>query len=237
MKTLNIYRRTRRDKARAAFTLLEVTLALGMSMIIMFVAAYSVKQTGSVVGQCNALLEVFTTGRTAMDMMERDLTGAFLDPNGNLFRGTDHPSVANKLVLWSTPTAAHDSAGQPLAGSYIYYYVDDANALVRYDVPVDSPVTAFPNADRKTLMYGVKELRVEYYDRLVDPSEPNANPWVVSWDSQSAIAAAPHQHRRLPELVRIVLVLVDRQGFLARRDQNPMRMERIIEVGTEAPPQ
>lgn len=220
--------------ARAGFTLLEATLALGIGMIIMFVAAVTVRQTGGVSSRANAVMEVFVTGRAAMDMIERDLTGAFLDAGGNLFIGPETPIQSNSLRFWSTPEAVYGGGGEPLAGAQIYYFVDANNALVRYDVPVDSSAGGFPNVSRKTLIHGVSSLRFQYHDALADPADPNEQVWLTGWNS---LTGPSHEYRRLPDVVRVELEVVDRAGFLERPDQNVFCIERLIEVGTRAPAQ
>jgi len=223
---------------RAAFTLVEVSLALGIAMIIFFVAASTVRSTSAIASRANATLDVTVKARAALDIMERDLAGAFLDARGELFHcdtdtpvGTSHDAA---LGFWTTPPAAYDPAGSPVAGSQLYYFVDqDSDALVRYDFPTDSPIAAFTDIDPKVLLYGVTRFQVRYYDPyMLDEDE---DPWQTSWDTLDAVNS--HQHRRLPPLVHVVLEVVDRSGYLSRLGRKPFRIEKIMKVGTNAPAQ
>lgn len=247
---------------RAAFTLMEVVLALGIGLIIFFVAAATVKQTAGVSSRANAALEQMNTSRSALDALEEDLAGAFLQADGSLFRcGDAEPRGATQLDMLAfrtVPPAAYDLGGQPSVSSQVFYYVNADSDLVRYDFPPDSDVSSiallaaggFAGQDSKVLLRAVENFQVRFYN----PFQPaQVDPWRTSWDSTVAPSGPPpwaaadvalsHQYRRLPAFVHVtidVLYTPDLKVDSKRtvRDLHPpLRIERVMTVGTRAPAQ
>jgi len=252
MKSQHACRQTGHVAVRAGFTLIELVLALGIGLIIFFVAATTIQQTAGISSRANATLEVMVTSRSALSILEQDLAGAFLEPGGDLFAGPNVPlgienmagEIAPDTMLLgfrsTSPAAYYDgSPPTPAAGSQVYYFVDADSALVRYDFPVDTPLATIDATERrrKALIYGVTRFEVRYFDGMVDPaSGGNPDPWVTSWDS-SATSSVATQERRLPAFVHVTLEVVDRRGYLGSHGRPPLHVERVMPVGTRAPAQ
>jgi prepilin-type N-terminal cleavage/methylation domain-containing protein len=264
---------------RAGFTLTELLMALGIGTIIMFVTASVFSQAWGVFRQADAKMEALLGPRAALDIVEKDLAGAFLAPtylgpqDPAFYCTTTDPTMTDPLVLSTTPVAPYGSPfdvppdSSVHSGSRVYYFLQDdgarpGSALVRFDYPGDHGVPDDISSDwpSKVLLYGVTQFSVQFYDPyaelgldsdgdsgwddadgadsdsdgLVDEDPPD--PWVDYWDSWQ-YSNSPHQYRRLPAAVRVRLTVIDREGFLGRPDQNPVRVQRIVEVGTRAPAQ
>jgi len=216
-------------------------MALAIGIVITGITVVVFRQAAGVYSLANAKLDAMMGTRTALDIIEKDLQGAFLDPSGNLFLAagpTTTPTATSPLLLYATPMAAYDTSvppAVPAPGARIYYFLQ-GNSLVRYDFPGNTlPSGDFldPAAfDAKALVYGVRTFTVQYYNPLLLP----ASPWTNQWVSNDA-TNFPGQYRRLPSAVRIVMETVDSRGYLLRSDQTPFRVSRIFEVGTQAPGQ
>lgn len=200
-------RHARNDRARRAFTLIELVLAMGITMLVMFVAAYAINTTAGVASRADARMEVLTTGRTGLELLDADVTGAQIDSEGNIFRisngtynytllsGTTVSYDADTLVLTCTPSEAYvdlDGDGLPDEARTVrcYYFLADT-ALVRYDLPADSelPSPLTPALTQgKTLMFGVRSFDVQPYDANAPTDEPGwvpdpVAPYTYQWDT------------------------------------------------------
>jgi type II secretory pathway pseudopilin PulG len=247
---------------------MELLMALAISVVILTVTVTVFRQATGVYRQANAKMEAMLSARSALEIIAKDLQGAFLTPPGQRFVGLANPTgggagtdPASMTVFLSTPVAAYAGTAQR-SGSWIYYYLN-GNALVRYDFPCDyanlpAGTGDFTNIPGKTLAYGVTQFSLRYYDALAegdddgdgqadeDPADGMDNdadlrvdedpaPWVPTWNSTAS--ANPHQYRRLPTAVQVVIQTVDRDGFLTRPGQTAFRESAVLEVGTEAPAQ
>jgi hypothetical protein len=123
------------------------------------------------------------------------------------------------------------------AGSdYVQYTVDD----LTYTTPDGNAVPCLqrssqwdPTAESGTGAWtqdssvgdGVRSFNVRFYSAEVDPSDP----WFDNWDSAST-AGATGQYRRMPELVEVTITVIDSDGVLAREENNPITVRRLIEL-------
>jgi type II secretory pathway pseudopilin PulG len=262
MTTMN----SRRNRSRRAFTLIELILAMGITLMVMFVAAYAISTTSGVASRADARMEVLTTGRTGLELLSADVAGAQLDSEGYIFQledgsyvedGVAYPS--DRLVLTCTPSEAFvdldgDGTLEQSQTVRVYYFQEDT-ALVRYDLPADSALDLTdPNhqatVPRKALLYGVVSFSVQAYDGNAPVGE---TAWLNTWDSiydtdddgdsddikaDSPTATQVRQFRRLPQFVRVTIEVQDTDGYMEiREDDATFELVRLLEVGTAAPAQ
>jgi hypothetical protein len=163
---------------------MELLMALAIGIVITGITVVVFRQAAGVYSLANAKLDAMMGTRTALDIIEKDLQGAFLPPDGNYFGGN-----AQMFTVCTTPVSSY--AGSTLSpGAVVRYYVyTDQRAtrmLVRYDFlagtdpgglpapdtgpPPPSPAAPFDNPDSRALVYGLTQFTVEYYDSLADPS-------------------------------------------------------------------
>jgi hypothetical protein len=230
--------------------MIELVIAMGITMIIMFVAAYTVGTSSAVQGHANARLEVLLAGRTGVDLLQEDLAGAQVGAEGYVFQledDTDDDGVpADTLIFTASPAGT-------VAGSRavrLYYFRDPTtDALIRYEAEADSVVTdwAASNTAADAVLYGVQSFEVQVYDGQA-PSE--VDPWVVLWDSindtdddglADELPATPsqqvlRQYRRMPAVVRLAITVEDTSGYIENNDDaEPLEIIRLMPVGSMAP--
>ena len=163
---------------RGGFTLVELLMALAISVVILTVTVTVFRQATGVYRQANAKMEAMLGARSALEIIAKDLQGAFLTPPGQRFVGLASPTGGGPgtdpnlmTVFVSTPVAAYAGTTQR-SGSWIYYYLN-GNALVRYDFPCDyanlpPAASDFTNIPGRTLAYGVTQFSLQYYDALAE---------------------------------------------------------------------
>ena len=75
------------DAARRAFTLVEMMVALALTLIVGLVTMTAFQQGSELFSAAEARTEACNNARTAMRFLEQDLAGAFLRPDGAQFVG------------------------------------------------------------------------------------------------------------------------------------------------------
>jgi prepilin-type N-terminal cleavage/methylation domain-containing protein len=78
-----------RFSLQAAFTLVEMLVAVALGVIILAVAVTAFQQGGAVSRVSHAKTEAVHNARVALQMLERDLEQAYLEPTGEKFVGID----------------------------------------------------------------------------------------------------------------------------------------------------
>jgi len=247
-------------KRRGGFTLTELLVAVALAMIITGIVATVFGQASRLFSRSDALVEAMNNARVAMDFIEKDLQGAFLQADGAIFIGKDDasqmglPQEANcwddaanpqsGLVFLTTPVLAYRGGGTdpgPSSGARVTYYVTADNELIRVsqadDTTLSSPGTApWPSPfdySSQVVAFGVRSFKVSYYNARPTPI------WTDNWDSYNS--ADLTQYRRLPDAVMVELEVVDSEKGVLDPDKHPgaepFTLSRTIRVGTSAPAQ
>ena len=208
---------TRRDRQRAAFTLLEMLFALGMMSMLAGALYASLRTAFRARDAALRAIEPARRAELAIELMRPAIASA-LPPSGVLageFTGTDaigddgedadslllHALVAHGEALGTAPGVVRVELGlsEPEAGS--------PKALVRWTTDnLLAPETPEPRAE--VLCRGVAALDLTYFD---------GSSWIDSWDSTTAGNA-------LPDAVEVTLTLApdgkageDEEGYSISR--------------------
>lgn len=89
----------------AGFTLLELTVAAGLMTIILVMLYTIFSSAGGIFAAADSRIEIFQTARTAIETIQRDLAGAVVDNNGNIFRGWNRAyTYSNTYDVPAVPT-------------------------------------------------------------------------------------------------------------------------------------
>jgi len=250
-------------KRRGGFTLTELLVAVVLAMIITGIVATVFGQASRLFSRSDALVKAMNNARVAMDFIEKDLQGAFLEANGVVFLGEadagdlppewalpaeanywETPPDQSALIFLTTPVLAYQGEGTdpgPRSGARVTYYVTADNELIRVsqadDTTLSSPGTApWPSPfdyKSRVVAFGVRSFKVSYYSARPTPI------WTDTWDSCNQ--ANLTQYRRLPDAVMVELEVVDSEKGVLDPDKHPgaepFTLSRTIRVGTSAPAQ
>jgi hypothetical protein len=230
--------------------MIELIIAMGITLVIMFVAAYTVGTSGEVQGRANARLEVLLSGRTGIDLLQEDLAGAQIDAGGYVFQvqnAVDDDGVPADTLIFTASAAGVANA----SGSVRLYYFRDqeTNALIRYEAEADSVVADWSatNTAADAVLYGVQSFDVQAHDGQAPSS---TSPWMESWDSindtdgdgvfnepdATTTDAELRQYRRMPTVARVTLIVQDTAGYIENTDDaDPLDIIRLMPVGSMAP--
>ena len=187
--------RTDRDVGRrGGFTLTELLVALGLAIIIILITVTAFQQGAGVFSRGEATTRAMNNARAALRFLQQDLEGAFLQPDGDVFRGT--PSWCGFVT---TPTYAYrynTTSGQTeeRSGVMVYYYLDPAPDqpqyvynFYRYDFPFNydaaspnplwwnfnpksPPAGDYPSQQVKQICFGVLATADDNGDTYPDPN-------------------------------------------------------------------
>ena len=194
---------------RSAFTLVELVVAISLAAMIMLITAMIFKQASSAFSQSDARSEVYQNVRAAFDILKRDISGATLNTNYELFKSFDNidkddylSSIKAKdksdilILLSSTP----NSNNQPIA--LITYYLKDDNILYKLEKTdtgtLNTSMTGFDpetETDYQELGFNVSTLQFRYYDKDAVPQ------WENTWDSITK--------KYLPDAVEVKMTISD----------------------------
>jgi prepilin-type N-terminal cleavage/methylation domain-containing protein len=121
----------------SAFTLIELLVAIFLAAMIMLVTAMIFKQASKAFSESDARNEVHQNVRAAFGILKRDISGAILTIDYELFKAFDNVSASSYstigakegsdilTLLSSTP----NREGKPVA--LITYYLSDSNILYK----------------------------------------------------------------------------------------------------------
>ena len=138
-KSQIINRKSSSLQNRSAFTLVELLVAVALASILILVTAMIFKQASSAFSESDARNEVYQNVRAAFDIIKRDISGAMLNTNYELFKSfdnideNDYPSIKAKdksdilTFLSSTPNLED----KPVA--LITYYLHTDNILYKLE--------------------------------------------------------------------------------------------------------
>jgi prepilin-type N-terminal cleavage/methylation domain-containing protein len=190
---------------RSAFTLVELIVAISLAAMIILITAIIFKQASSAFSQSDARSEVYQNVRAAFDIIKRDISGATLNTNYELFKAFNNVSAATYstigakegsdilTLLSSTPNLD----GRPIA--LITYFLDTNNILNKAEITgtstLNSSIAGFnPNdATGYQLGFNVSTLQLRYLD--------TDGTWEDTWDSTTK--------KYLPDAVEVAMTISD----------------------------
>ncbi len=192
----------------AAFTLVELLVAVSLAALIMLVTAMIFKQASKAFSESDARNEVHQNVRAAFGIIKRDISGAVLNAKHELFESfndinpINYPVINAKggsdilTLLSSTP----NREGKPIA--LITYYLSDTNILYKSeDTATNTLNTSMAGFDPDTatnthqLGFNVSTLQFRYRD--------TDGTWWDEWVSTT---------KYLPDAVEVKMTISDMQN-------------------------
>ncbi len=191
---------------RSAFTLVELIVAISLAAMIILITAIIFKQASSAFSESDARNEVYQNVRTAFDIIKRDISGATLNTNYELFKVFNNVSAASYstigakegsdiLTLLSSTPNLYD---RPIA--LITYYLKTDNVLYKLEKTGTSTLnTSIAGFDPDTetsyreLGFNVSTLQLRYLD--------TDGTWGDTWDSTTK--------KYLPDAVEVAMTISD----------------------------
>ena len=176
---------------RSAFTLVELIVAISLSAMIMLITAMIFKQASSAFSQSDARSEVYQNVRAAFDILKRDISGATLNTNYELFKG----ELNTLTFLSSTP----NNKDQPIT---LIEYSLDGNTLKKSEITdttiLNEPISDFGAATATGILgFNVSTLQFKYYDKDAVPVPK----WENTWDCPTK--------KYLPDAVEVKMTISD----------------------------
>lgn len=190
---------------RSAFTLVELIVAISLAAMIILITAIIFKQASSAFSQSDARSEVYQNVRAVFDIIKRDISGATLNTNYELFKAFNNVSAASYstigakegsdiLTLLSSTPNLDD---RPIA--LITYFLGTNNILNKAEITgtstLNSSIAGFnPNdATGYQLGFNVSTLQLRYLD--------TNGTWGDTWDSTTK--------KYLPDAVEVAMTISD----------------------------
>jgi len=192
-------------QSKAAFTLVELIVAISLAAMIILITAIIFRQASSAFSESDARNEVYQNVRTAFDIIKRDISGSTLNTNYELFKAFDDVSAATYNIieakegsdiltlLSSTPTLPD----KPVA--LITYFLDIYNTLRKAEITgtstLNSSIAGFDpdTATGYQLGFNVSTLQFRYQD--------TDGTWGDTWDSTTS--------KYLPDAVEVAMTISD----------------------------
>ena len=200
-----------RPTNRCGFTLVEMLVAVGLGAIILAVVVTAFSQSSTVSTVAHAKTEAMHNARVAMDLLERDISSAYIEPAGQIFDG-DGTHLHLRTVSRTDGPGAQE----------VYYKLEqrDVGGVRNVQCLVRGHVDPGGNPKDTTYPVGhvVRIFSLRYYS-------DQAGQWFPSWDSRSANV---YQNRKMPDVVEVTLEVVDLDDVLASEDNNPFIIRRLI---------
>lgn len=186
------------------FTLVELLVAITLSLIIGGVALTAFTQTAGVGSLANARIEALNNARAVVTILERDLRSAYLEPDGTVFAGT--PDDVELLTL--------SGQGGVFGPARVVYDLgaagDGTYTLFRTAGPARGAAPAIDDDD--VVAFNIVSFSLRYYYGGAFYSE---------WDSGDS---ARESWRRLPAVVEISVETVDDDGKLEGSGESLRRL-------------
>lgn len=190
---------------RSAFTLVELIVAISLASILILVTALIFKQASSAFSESDARNEVYQNARAAFDMLKRDISGAALNANYELFKALNDVSASSYSTIGAKEgsdilvllTSAPNLEDKPVA--LITYFLDTNNILNKAEITgtdtLNSSIVSFdPNdATGNKLGLNVSTLQFRYYDNDAVGGD--------TWDSTTK--------KYLPDAVEVKMTISD----------------------------
>ncbi len=173
----------------SAFTLIEIVIAISLATVIILGTATIFKQASSAFSQSDARSEVFQNTRAIIDIINRDISGATLNANHELFNGKP-----NAITFLSSTS---NNNGQPIA--LIKYFLNDNTIIKSENTDTGLLNASVSDIDGTSatgvLSYNASILQFNYFDQGAVVK------WTNRWDST--------KKKYLPDAVEVKLTISD----------------------------
>jgi len=218
---------------RKGFTLMEVMIASFILAIVSAMLWSGFSQTSKTIKAVINDQSKYHELRTALNIIIRDLSSAYLSKNINpvnitrkiVFRGEDTPPIDRLHFVSFTHIRRIKDSHEGDMAEISYFDMPDRedpdiiNLMRREDPYIDDDPERGGRAI--PIVRDIKEFDVTYYDETMDQ-------WLDSWDTEEVTA----QPNRLPRQVRIVLVAYDQKGNeITLTTQIPIFINQPIGLG------
>ena len=208
---------------RSAFTLVELIVAISLAAMIILITAIIFKQASSAFSKSDARSEVYQNVRATFDIIKRDISGATLNTNYELFKAFNNVSAASYstigakegsdiLTLLSSTPNLDD---RPIA--LITYYLKTDNILYKLEKTGTSTLnTSIAGFDPETetsyreLGFNVSTLQLRYLD--------TDGTWGDTWDSTTK--------KYLPDAVEVAMTISDMRNRYTGTSTNIISIPR-----------
>jgi len=197
---------------QAGFTLVEMVVAVGLGAIIVAVVVSVFAHGSRVTSVTNARSEAYHNVTVALGFLERDIHSAFLEADGEQFKG-----YADNVTFCTMAEQAGESGATTVTYQLGLESLPDGvqvDALRRLSVPFSG--TPSSNA---AVGLGITAFSLRYF---YDGSWGSAD----EWDSTNSADAT--QYRRLPRCIEVSIEGVDTRGFMEKTGEDPVVVRRLI---------
>jgi type II secretory pathway component PulJ len=173
----------------AAFTIIELIVAITLASMIILITAMIFKQASSAFSESDARNEVYQNVRAAFDIVKRDISGAVLNTNRELFKGE-----MNTITFLSSTSNNND---QPITLIKYFLQSNTLNKSENTDTAyLNAGISDFGTATTTGIMgFNVKTLQFKYRD-----TDGN---WANTWDCPGTGTAI------LPDAVEVKMTISD----------------------------
>ncbi len=190
---------------RSAFTLVELIVAISLAAMIILITAIIFKQASSAFSKSDARSEVYQNVRATFDIIKRNISGATLNTNYELFKAFNNVSAASYstigakegsdiLTLLSSTPNLDD---RPIA--LITYFLDTNNILNKAEITgtstLNSSIAGFNPNDATGYQLGLNVSTLQF--RYLDTD----GTWGDTWDSTTK--------KYLPDAVEVAMTISD----------------------------
>lgn len=190
----------------SAFTLIELIVAISLSAMIILITAIIFKQASSAFSESDARNEVYQNVRMAFDIIKRDISGATLNTNYELFKAFNNVSAASYSTIgakegsdiFTLLSGTPNLDDKPIA--LITYYLKTDNVLYKLEKTgtstLNTSIAGFdPDTETSYLELGlnVSTLQLRYLD--------TNGTWGDTWDSTTK--------KYLPDAVEVEMTVSD----------------------------
>lgn len=174
----------------AAFTIIELIVAITLASMIILITAMIFKQASSAFSESDARNEVYQNVRAAFDIVKRDISGAVLNANRELFKGE-----LNTITFLSSTSNNND---QPITLIKYFLQSNTLNKSENTDTAyLNTSISDFGTATTTGIMgFNVSALQFRYYNMSEDS-------WVNTWDCPGTDTAI------LPDAVEVKMTVSD----------------------------
>jgi prepilin-type N-terminal cleavage/methylation domain-containing protein len=175
--------------SHSAFTLIEIVIAISLASVIILGTATIFKQASSAFSQSDARNEVYQNVRATFDIIKRDISGAALNTNFELFKGE-----SDSLTFLSSTS---NNNGQPIA--FIKYFLNGNTLIKSENTDADFLNVSISDMNVATatgvLGYNVNALQFNYFEKDAVVK------WKNTWDSTVK--------KYLPDAIEVKMITSD----------------------------
>ena len=199
-------------QGQRGMTLIELILAIGVLAMISSITYGAIANAAAVGEEAQAQRQLRTMGRNATEIMQRELSLAFISQNQNdyyrtQFKGTDRDPIDEIYFVARAHQKRYAGVKEGDAAEFGYWSEEDRKGgAYRSLLHRESPIID-DDPDRGgsvlALSHDVRRLNLRYYDERKEE-------WLDEWDSESS-----DQMNRVPHAIEIALELEDDEGRTA----------------------